>query len=317
MAKRTKKIVVLFISFLFSYNSFSGNLGLYLENDSPHGSDEYYTHGTKLFYETENIPSYLKNLWKDKERVSGYIFGQNIYTPSNLKETEWIPDDRPYGGWLYLGQYLTARNETWMDLLELNIGVTGPPSLAEETQTLVHKWTKSQIPMGWKNQIKFEPGLNIGYQKKYRYRIENIFDVIPQAGGCIGNIFTYASIGTTARLGYNIPDDFGYLKVEPTTRVFKDENFLHSLFNGKFSIYTFIGGEGRWVGRNIFLDGNTFRKSHSIEKKEWVADYNGGIGIDILNFNIVFSKNYRTKEFKKQKKDATFSSFMISWRFAL
>lgn len=298
-----KKIGVIF---LLATNVLAGDFGLYLENDLLHETDRHYTHGTKFSYETDTIPSYLDNLWKDKKRMSGWTLAQHMYTPSDIKTKEYIPDDRPYGGWLYVGEYLTARDGNWMDFVELDFGVTGPPSLSEETQTLIHHWVGSAKPMGWKHQIKFEPGLDLSYQKKYRWRYQDYFDVIPQGGGCLGNIFTYASVGTMARLGYNIPDDFGYLRVEPAPRIFQ---------TSPISIYIFTGAEERYVLRNIFLDGNTFVESHHIAKEDFVTDLNYGAGIILWNLEVIFSDNYRTKEFIKQKENNRFSTALILWRF--
>jgi len=43
--------------------------------------------------------------------------------------------------------------------------------------------------------------------------------------------------------------------------------------NGDFGWYVFLGTQGRAVGHNIFLDGNSVRESASVEKKPLVADF--------------------------------------------
>ena len=44
-----------------------------------------------------------------------------------------------------------------------------------------------------------------------------------------------------------------------------------------FNWYLFAGLEGRAVFRNIFLDGNTFTDSHSVDSKHFVGDIQAGL----------------------------------------
>ena len=53
--------------------------------------------------------------------------------------------------------------------------------------------------------------------------------------------------------------------------------FLSDTDSGRdFGWYLFGGVEGRAVAHNLFLDGNTFAKSLSVQKKTFVADFQGG-----------------------------------------
>jgi len=52
--------------------------------------------------------------------------------------------------------------------MEIQLGIVGPASFAEETQSLVHELLASQRPNGWDNQLKNEPGLAIIYERKLR-----------------------------------------------------------------------------------------------------------------------------------------------------
>jgi lipid A 3-O-deacylase len=49
--------------------------------------------------------------------------------------------------------------------------------------------------------------------------------------------------------------------------------------DGEVGLYFFAGAQGRAVGRNIFLDGNTFRHSLSVPKKNFVADLQAGFSL--------------------------------------
>ena len=72
-----------------------------------------------------------------------------------------------------------------------------------------------------------------------------------------------------ARLGWNIPRDFGTSLIRPSgdsNAPLSTQDPLVKSDHG-FGLYVFGMVEGRAVLHNIFLDGNTFNHSHSIDKK--------------------------------------------------
>ena len=73
--------------------------------------------------------------------------------------------------------------------------------------------------------------------------------------------------------------------------------------------------DGKAVARNILLDGNTFRDSPSVDKKPFVADLIGGIGMIIHRYKITYSYVYRTKEFETQKDEEQFGAVSVSFTF--
>ena len=80
-------------------------------------------------------------------RWIGGAFGQNIYTPENIGRRDLIPDDRPYAGWLYAGLILAeAQGDRRYDEMEIDLGVTGPASLAQSTQINYHNLIGSPRP---------------------------------------------------------------------------------------------------------------------------------------------------------------------------
>jgi len=42
------------------------------------------------------------------------------------------------------------------------------------------------------------------------------------------------------------------------------------------AIHFFTRVDGRWMLRNIFIDGNTFAHSHSVKRDPWVAGLSAG-----------------------------------------
>jgi len=288
--------------------SFAGGFTLTAENDLFFKTDRDYTHGTKLSYLFDSAPSWTDKLMKGEKRWATSL-GQYIYSPKDIEYGQSSVNDRPYGGWLYLGNSISVRNGNRLDFFEIDVGVTGPNSLSEESQEIVHDWTGSQKPVGWENQIKERIGIDLAYQQKYKFGNDYV-DIIPSYGGCLGNIFTYANVGVMGRVGLNLPDDFGFYKSEPNTRLSKDAEDID--WTKVSSVFIFVSGEERWVLENIFLDGETYEHHYMIEERPFVTDLMVGIGIIYGNINLIVADTFRSKEFYGQENPDRFSTISIS-----
>lgn len=67
--------------------------------------------------------------------------------------------------------------------------------------------------------------------------------------------------------------------------------------------------------RNIFLDGNTFRDSRSVDKEPLVGDLQFGIAVTWRNVRLSYTHVLRTREFKTQGEADDFGAFSLSVRF--
>ncbi len=208
--------------------------------------------------------------------------------------------------------------------MEIQLGIVGPASFAEETQSLVHELLASQRPNGWDNQLKNEPGLAIIYERKLRLLQggdsgDPGFDVIAHLGGTLDNVYTYANTGMEVRAGWNIPTDFGDALIRPAGDTNAPVNALDPRLSGKngFGLYVFSSVSGRVVLRDIFLDGNTFTDSHSVDKKYFVADVAAGVSLVIHHVKLSYAQVLRTKEFKGQPDNHSFGSITISFSWRL
>jgi len=305
-------------------------VNVYFENDLFTGTDANYTNGVKIsvispdlvsFVESGKLPAwslpyvyrlpFINNPEPGLKRKIEFSLGQNMYTPADISRSDLIVDDRPYAGWTYFAAAFHTRSSGWMDTIELQAGVVGPDSLAEETQKTVHSLRDLQRPNGWDHQLEDEPGLAVIYERKWRpapfYRNGDVgFDVITHLGCSLGNVATYANTGFELRFGWNLPDDFGASLIRPAG-------------NTSFSVrqqqggYLFAGVNGRAVARDIFLDGNTFAHSHSIDKKYFVADLAGGAALYFRQFKLTWVQVLRTKEFDGQPDNHGFGSLSLSF----
>jgi hypothetical protein len=295
------------------------------------GTDRHFSHGTRIECLTGPIQWITdaadKLPWFSSERArqspkhdlqarASFSVGQNMYTPEDTIATQLLTDDRPYAGWLYMGFGLVANQGTRRyDKIELEIGMVGPYSYAEEVQTFWHSMLGLQVPQGWDNQLKNEPGAVLYYEQTRRFEKQNIgwgldMDALPHFGGALGNVFTYAAAGITLRLGSELEDDFGPPRIRPSlpgSAYFRPGKGFHW--------YGFAGLEGRAVLYNVFLDGNTFTDSPSVEKEPFVGDLQAGLVVQWDRFRITYTQIFRTKEFEGQDDGDIFGSVSLSYQF--
>ena len=239
-----------------------------------------------------------------KRQYDWSVLGQNIYTPQAIHTPAPPQPDRPYGAWLYTGVSLLQedRHDTHdtLENTEVLAGVVGPLALGRMVQNDFHQFIGVLPAEGWKNQLHNEPGLVASYERKWRFAAPLgegfVVDAIPELGGTLGNIFTYGEAGGMVRFGQNMAADYGPSHIRPSlsgTGWFDPDRL-----DGKIGWYLFAGTQGRAVARTIFLDGNSWRDSPSVDKKPLVADLMVGASLFwSANARVDFSAIQRTKEF--------------------
>lgn len=77
----------------------------------------------------------------------------------------------------------------------------------------------------------------------------------------------------------------------------------------------FAGLGGRLVLRDIFLDGNTFADSHSVDKELLVGDVVLGATVLAGPTKLSYIQNFRSREFEAQPDSHNFGSISLSWTF--
>jgi lipid A 3-O-deacylase len=316
---------------------YSGIFSITDENDlwsNPFGShqDRHYTHGIKLAYiggddAMTNLTTRLNRFfWWGHQPLPGnfgFVAGQDMYTPQDIRDPYPILTDRPYAGWLYAGLVYQRHNErsahsATMESFEVNFGVVGPDSLAGDTQTLVHRWRcPDDLPEGWQYQIHNEPGLVLKYARLWRYSLNDtaarFVDMIPRAGFEAGNVVTFATVGVAARAGYNLPPDFGPQIIDSPASV----NGGMNQHTPRFSCYGFAGVDERYVVHDITLDGNTFRSSQSVDKYNFVNDLSWGIAVGLgQHLELSYTHITRSKEFHGQQGKDILGSINFKIKFS-
>lgn len=304
-----------------------GFWNLQIENDifTLSNEDKYYTNGLQFDYmlldDSFSPHDWILNHVLDRNGYAKsairYSVGQKIFTPRDNTQSAAQPTDRPYAGWLYFNfgsDYLVEHN-SYYDIgqsIDFTVGVVGPSAQGEEVQSGFHEWIDSSEPAGWEHQLQDEPGLMITTSTRWHltprlfHGIE--YDVSPHTVAALGNVYTYVGGGATLRIGSNLVDDLGPPNIRPGFP--GSSGFGASKKSNAW--YFFAGHESRVVLRNIFLDGNTFRDSPSVDKETLVGDFQFGFVYRFEKIRLTFSNVIRTKEFEGQEYQTQFGAIGIS-----
>ncbi len=317
------------------------------ENDLFAGTDRYYTNGIKLTWISPQLQWFQNLPWLKRHSSMGHLvdrvvsllpfasdpqrqrnisfsIGQKMYTPSDISQRALIPNDRPYAGWLYGSAAFHSETYRRLDTFEIEAGLTGPWSLAQQAQDLVHDVRGLPEAQGWNNQINTEPGIDLIYEWKYRLLPRTDFhgrwgvDSVVNAGAAVGNIFTHVDAGVEFRFGWNLPTDFGTALIRPASETEAPSDTRDPRYDpsgNSFGFHVFAAAEARLVARDIFLDGNTFSHSHSVRKEPLVGDFMVGASVTYRRFKLSYAQVLRTKEFRGQQGDQKFGSVTISYTY--
>lgn len=303
------------------------------ENDSLYfNSDKHYTQGLRLSDLLGGSPT-PGGLWDGGfnllsigpffqpggTRKTSIFVGQSLFTPKNLRLKPPDPRDRPYAGWLYAGvSMLEETDKRMLENFEIDFGLVGPGALGKQTQNDFHQFIGVAEAQGWSDQLQHEFGGMINYERLWRLPLigDNSFgvDIVPQLGATAGNVLTYGSAGGMLRVGRGLQADYGPVRVRPALS--GTDYFDASGLDDGVGWYLYAGTQGRVVGRDIFLDGNSFRTSRSVPKKTLVGDVEAGVAVNwSQRIRLDLSVMQRTKEFFGQQSDDVLgtAALTFSW----
>ena len=297
-------------------------------------TDRHYTNGVRLSRVSPpgEVPGWLgamaavpSNFGPAGEPYSqrwAVSVGHSMFTPDDTDAVALVPDDRPYAAWLYLGfsvhsVYEDVEGAARQDVFSIEAGIVGPSALGEQIQNSYHDLIGVDLSYGWDNQLKDELGVKLGFIRKWRSvhwdvsadgRYES--DVIPHVAVTLGNIATDAGIGGLIRFGENLKDDFGPPRIRPGLP--GSETFGRT---GGLDWYLFAGGELRAVARDIFLDGNSLKDSHSIDKEPLVVDLQSGFALLFNHFRLTYTHVLVSPEFRQQSQWDQYGALTLSLNF--
>jgi hypothetical protein len=208
-------------------------------------------------------------------------------------------------------------DDSHLDTYELEFGIVGPSALGEESQRGIHQVLNAPEPLGWDSQLHDEFAFALSFDRRlnpsdFRVSIDALggleADLTPSFGATLGTLRTEARAGLAVRIGQRIDNDYGPPRVRPSLAG------VEHFDGGPLSWSLFAGVQGRAVARNLFLDGNTFEDSASVERNPYVGDFQTGFTISAGDWRLAYTYVWRTEEFETQPSRQDFGALALSWR---
>jgi len=299
---------------------------LQVENDAASTfkgtSDQYYTSGLRLGYTsgTNAVPDVLAGfghaVWGDGVQRISVDINQSIFTPRNTQLSRPDPRDRPYAGYLNATLGLLQDTDDTRSLLALTLGVVGPSALGRQVQNGFHNLIGDTPNQGWSSQLKDEPAVELLAERTFRLPITRFYgletDALPELTAGVGTVRDYVQTGLSFRIGQGLESDFGAPRIRPGMS--GSDAYTP---NRPFAWYVFAGANGQLIGRDVFLDGNTFRNhSPSVTKKPYLGELELGLAAMFYGVRVTYTQTWQSESFKGQKSDAfNFGSLALSARF--
>lgn len=305
-----------------------------LDNDLFGGSnqDRGYTNGFQLTLKSGNLDDFANqdclpliargiNRYLEWLQPKGFDkknvvlgLGQSLYTPSVRTPVGVQLRDRPYAAVLLASIGYNARSGDTLQSSLLRVGMVGPSAQGEAVQNNWHRIFGIDPWQGWDTQLRDEPVLQVVHERVRRWQPERAgaweWDANGHWGGSLGNLVTAANIGLEVRLGRRLPDDFGSDPLRPGGENTAPVHRAPS--PDRWAWHVFASIDVRAVAHNLTLDGNTWKSSHSVDKRVLVSDFGRGIALAHGPWKIAFAHYNRSREFAGQEELPVFGSFTIS-----
>jgi len=288
--------------------AFENDIFIGIVPGKPH-SDREYTHGLWIAEERSDAPLWGSLFSGIPTCEDGGVatstclqtrfeVGQKIFTP-HIREEIPSPTERPYAGWLY-GSATARAVRTWASRsLRVELGVTGPPSLAEPFQKGIHRVTRYPQPKGWDHQLAFEPGVLLRYDE--RRLVEHVTasgrrvaDAIVTLGATAGNVRIGVDGSVAVRAGSRLPHPWlrGTGASEPSGFVTLEVRRL-------------------WTARDLFLDGNTFTDGPRVERIASTGEVRVGAAVEYADLWLEFTHVLEDKLYTTQPRPHRYSRLAL------
>ncbi len=303
-------------------------LSLVVENDLFGGTDRNYSNGLRLAWtgRANDVHPWLKQIARTQpglglvregegegvELRQGVALEHLLFTPDDITLENPPLDARPYAGYLNVSAFAAAREANSERSLTFTLGLVGPAASGEFVQVNWHQLIDGQEPRGWDTQLHNELVFSVAGQNIERRVLLGDeaglqLDVVGHAGLTLGTVRTDASAGATVRLGFDLGSDFAPPRLRPALAP-------SSVFSTRQPAggYVFAGVGGYAVARDLFLDGNTFRDSRSVEREWLVGDFQAGAAVHVGRVRAAFTYVVRSEQFETQNGPDRFGAVSVS-----
>lgn len=316
MSHRTVLLTAIFALSFFNITAqtYKNEFGFKSDNDSylAQGSDRYYTNGLFINFRRALDQQQLKpGLEKKVYEISA---GQKMYNPISGYAPDPNRHDRPFAGYLYAGGAMSwyYTNESVLKT-GIEIGTTGPASLAEDGQELLHNTVGFYELAGWDYQIKNEMAVNLSaqYTKLLHRSSNNATDFSFEGYANAGSTFSGAGAGILFRAGgINQLFNTAY-----TNAVIGNNAKTKSLV--KKEVFFYAKPQLNFVAYDATLQGSMFNDDSPVtfDTKPLVFAQQLGFNYSSQRFTFDFGMIFKTKEIKSSAKAHQYGSISMFYRF--
>lgn len=287
------------------------------ENDAAFGTDCNYTHGTRLDYARSLDPgksSKRRDAW-------GVSLTQNIYTPETHSGGA-VPGQHPYAGYLALGGGYMQRWRDFGYACELQLGTTGKPSFAENSQWFIHALGDMEQWDGWGDQVRSEVTFQCSARQDWRLPWLE-FDT---GGGwrTDASLFTREQVGTVAinagagvvfRWGKNLPPSMQASGNQPAH--FGIGLLLKDDYNpAEVSYFVAASLYGGYYAHDFSIDGGVFHPfEQTCSRSPWQAEGQLGCGVSYQGIDYYAGGVFHSREYRTQDRNSLYGLFAITFHW--
>jgi lipid A 3-O-deacylase len=134
------------------------------------------------------------------------------------------------------------------------------------------------------------------------------FDFLSGIDGGIGNLPSDLATGICVRFGQQLSQNFGSATAFPVQKI-------SGLNYSPYGWYLFFNASASYVANDIFMNGNTFHDSHSVDLIYQQIAFSTGIMVNIYNFYVLYTLLRISDEYEGQAEPSRFGSVAISYQF--
>ena len=286
--------------------------------------DEYYTNGIRMS-RSQDVSGRADAVFHRFARALGMrqaeqfqlALAQSMYTPYEIWEPNLPATTHPWAGHLFVSAGLSATRPELLGSVELLAGWTGPAAIGEPAQKQVHVWLNGAEPMGWHDQVLFEPTFGTHLTLAAHDLLRPIdgpielravphtmltlatTDLAGQAGGLLG-------LGTQGDVPALRPEQvrFGHGGIDTALRG-----------DTPVGIAIFGVTSWRWQGHDMFVEGGTFKEIPAPERVPLVRETSVGIRLRIYGTHLLMMNNWQSRTFETQDREHNYGTMAIAQSF--
>ncbi|TDX01667.1 lipid A-modifier LpxR family protein [Dinghuibacter silviterrae] len=251
------------------------------------GTDEGYTNGSRIdYFYAKRHRDRLADRWlmpsAGRGSVNTYEWGimEVMYTPNNLKIKDYMPNNYPYSGALFLVHDKLSYNPvTKLSFqTELVMGVMGPIAAAGPIQSWFHGLIHYQKPMGWNNQLPNDLLLNEDLTvEKEILHVGRGLEWFAGTTGYFGTMLDGGAVYSTVRVGWMNPYFDGWAAQFQGKKPRKMDVWAGPRHGAprRAQFYIFGSPRAEWTAYNALLEGGVLSKTlnhNDVAKIDGYAD---------------------------------------------